>query len=160
MTGKHLIYTVTLRSVTESDLPIIFEHQSDPEASAIAAFPSRDREAFDAHWAKIFANDKIILRTIEVDGQMAGYLVSWEIKGGREVGYWLGREFWGKGIGTEALKQFLAYIHERPLFGRVAKHNAASKRVLEKCRFKLIGEDQYTNRANEVVKEFVLRLDD
>jgi len=151
---------ILLRPVTETDLPIIFEQMSDSESSAMAAVPSRDRETFNAHWAKIMANEDTIIRTIEVDGQVAGHLVSFMIEEEREVGYWLGRKFWGRGIASEALRQFLGVVKTRPLFGRVAKHNLASKRVLEKCGFKFIGEDKYTNRANEEVNEFVLRLDE
>ena len=151
--------SISLRNVTESDLTIIFEHQCDPEGSAMAAVPSRDRDAFDAHWAKIMTIESTILKTIEVDGLVAGHLVSFLIKDERDVGYWLGREFWGKGIATEALSQFLDEVKTRPLFGRVAKHNAGSRRVLEKCGFTVIGEDAYLNRAKEQVQEFVLRLD-
>jgi len=105
------------------------------------------------------ANDTIILKTIEVDGQVAGHLVSFLIEGERQVGYWLGKEFWGRGIATESLCQFLGVVKMHPLFGRVAKHNGASRRVLEKCGFKFIGEGKYVNIANEEVEEFVLRLD-
>ncbi len=150
---------ILLRAVTLSDLPIFFEQQLDPDAAAMAAFPSRDKEAFDAHWAKIMANEAVILRTIEADGQVAGHLVSFLIEGEREVGYWLGREFWGRGIASEALKQFLGVVQTRPLVAHVAKHNLGSKRVLEKCGFKVIGEDKYTNIGNEEVEEFILRLD-
>lgn len=151
---------ILLRTITESDLPIIYEHQADPESSAMAAFPSRDREAFDAHWAKIMVRQDTILRTIEMDGQVAGHLVSWEWEDGeREVGYWLGKEFWGKGIATEALRQFLGVVQTRPLVAHVAKHNHGSRRVLEKCGFMVIGEDKYMNRSNEEVEEFILRLD-
>ena len=149
---------VILRDVTASDLPIIFEQQLDPESSTMAALPSRDKEAFDTHWAKIMADKTVILKTIEVDGQVAGHLVSFNLEGERQVGYWLAKEFWGKGIATEALKQFLTYIHERPLFGRVAKHNIGSRRVLEKCGFKVIREDTYINIGKEEVEEFVLKL--
>lgn len=150
---------ILLRPVTASDLLILFEQQLDPEATAMAAFPSREREAFDSHWAGIMADDTVLLRTIEVDGQVAGSLVSWEMLGEREVGYWLGREFWGRGIATEALSQFLGAAAKRPLFAHVAKHNAASRRVLEKCGFTVIGEDKYVNIGNEEVEEFVLRLE-
>ena len=149
---------IILRPVTVSDLPIIYDQQADPESSAMAAFPSRDREAFDAHWAKIMANEKVILRTIEVDGHVAGHLVSWEMEEGREVGYWLGMEFWGKGIATEALSQFLGVVQTRPLFAHVAKHNIGSRRVLEKCGFMVIGDDTYIVMGNEKVEEFVLRM--
>lgn len=151
--------SILLRPVTASDLPIFFEQQLDPEATAMAAFPSRDKEAFDAHWAKIVANDTVILRTIEMDGRAAGHLVSFLIEGEREVGYWLGREFWGRGIASEALRQFLGVVQTRPLVAHVAKHNLGSRRVLEKCGFKVVGEDKYLNRGNEEVEEFILRLD-
>ena len=151
--------SVILREVTFADLPIFYEQQADPESSAMAAFPSRDREAFDAHWVKIMANDTVILRTIEVDGQVVGHLASFLIEGEREVGYWLGKEFWGKGIATEALKQFLGVVKTRPLFSHVAKHNIGSRRVLEKCGFKIIGEDTYVNIGKEEVEEFIFRLD-
>ncbi|HSG45514.1 MAG TPA: GNAT family N-acetyltransferase [Anaerolineales bacterium] len=151
--------SILLRNVTESDLPIFFEHQLDNEVTAIAAFPSRDRESFDAHWAKIMANESNILMTIEVDGQVAGNILSWEQEGKREIGYWLGREFWGKGIASESLNQFLGVVKTRPLFAHVAKHNTASLRVLEKCRFKVVGEDNYVNIGKNEVKEFVLKLD-
>lgn len=150
---------VTLRDVTEHDLPILYEHQLDPEATAMAAFPPRDRETFMAHSAKIMADASVVFRAIVFDGQLAGSLVSWEMDGEREVGYWLGKEYWGRGVATEALRQFLGVVKTRPLFGRVAKHNDASKRILEKCGFKVVGEDKYTNNASEEVDEFVLRLD-
>jgi RimJ/RimL family protein N-acetyltransferase len=150
---------VTLRDVIESDLPIFFEQQRDPEANAMAAFPARDREAFMAHWAKTMANPNNILKTILFDGQVAGNIVCWETLGEWEVGYWLGRDFWGKGIASAALTEFLQTMTTRPLFGHVARHNVASKRVLEKCGFTLIGESAYMNIAGEEVPEFVLRLD-
>jgi RimJ/RimL family protein N-acetyltransferase len=155
----NIMPNVALRPVVESDLPILFEHQRDPEAAAMAAFPSRTREEFDAHWAKIMSEETAILRTIEADGQVAGHMVSWEMEKGREIGYWLGKEFWGRGIATQALRQFLDEVKTRPLFAHVAKHNLASQRVLEKCGFKVIGENKFKNRGSEEVEEFVLKLE-
>jgi len=68
--------SVLLRNVTQNDLPTIFEQMAYPESSAMAAVPSRDKDAFDVHWARIMADENIILRTIEVEGQAAGHLVS------------------------------------------------------------------------------------
>ena len=150
---------IILRPVIQSDLPIIFEQMSDPESSAMAAVPSRNKEEFDAHWKKIMANENTTLRTIEVDGQVAGHLVSFLMGEERDIGYWLGKEFWGKGIATEALSQFLGVVKTRPLFGRVAKHNPGSKRVLEKCGFKVVEEGKYLNWKKEEVEEFILRLE-
>lgn len=151
---------ILLRLVTESDLPTLYEQQLDPEATAMAAFPSRDEEAFYAHSKKIMADEAVIFRAIIYDGQVAGSIGSWEMEGKREVGYWIGREFWGKGIATQALTQYLEVEKARPLFAYVVKHNVGSKRVLEKNGFKVIGEDSYTNPAGVLVDQFVLKLGD
>ncbi len=132
---------VHLRHVIESDLPIFFEQQLDPDATRMAAFPSRDREAFMAHWAKIMRDETNTLMTILFDGQVAGNIVSWQQDDKREVGYWLGKEYWGKGIATRALAEFLNHVTQRPLYAHVAKHNLASIRVLEKCGFARRGGD-------------------
>jgi RimJ/RimL family protein N-acetyltransferase len=150
---------ITLRNVIQGDLPIFFEHQLDPVAAKMAAFPSRDREAFMAHWAKIMANANVMNRTILFDEQVAGNIASFEMDGKREIGYWIGREFWGKGIASESLKQFLGQEVRRPLFAHVAQHNLASRRVLEKCGFEVIREDKWRPIPNEdEVEEFILTL--
>jgi len=150
--------SILLRDVIESDLPIFFEQQLDPDATAMAAFPSRDRDAFMAHWAKIMADESNILKTILFDGQVAGNIVCWEGSGKWEVGYWIGKEYWGKGIATQALAAFLGQVTTRPLYAHVAKHNIGSLRVLEKCGFTVIGEDKYSNSRGEEVEEFILKL--
>lgn len=138
--------TILLRDVIASDLPIFFEQQLDPVANQMAAFPARDRDAFMTHWTKIMADESDILKTILYGDQVAGNIVSWEHSDEREVGYWLGREFWGKGIATQALTLFLEQVTTRPLYAYVAKHNLASIRVLEKCGFTTTGEE-----AEEVI---------
>ena len=131
--------TVVLRDVAESDLELFFAYQLDPEAARMADFPARDRDAFMALWGRILANGEIVKRTILFDDQVAGNIVSFvEDDGRREVGYWLGRDFWGKGIATRALTAFLTIVTERPLYAEVAIHNYTSRRVLQKCGFTLI----------------------
>lgn len=132
---------VTLRDVIADDLPIFFEHQRDPVANALADFPARAREAFMAHWEKIMGAAAGIQQTVVYDGRVAGNIVCWEQGGQRLIGYWLGREFWGQGIATRALRLFVARVSERPLLAHVVKHNHPSRRVLEKCGFVLCGED-------------------
>ena len=95
--------TVLIRDVIESDLPIFFEQQLDPLANDMAGFPARDRETFMAHWARNLRNASGIHKTIIYADQVAGNIVSWEHDGEREIGYWFGREFWGKGIASRAL---------------------------------------------------------
>jgi RimJ/RimL family protein N-acetyltransferase len=151
---------VQLRDVLESDLPIFYEHQIDPDAARMAAFPSRDREAFMAHWAKIMADETVTLKTALFDGQVAGNMVCFAQSGEREVGYWLGKEYWGKGIATRALKEFLGLIQVRPLFAHVAKHNIGSKRVLEKCGFAAYGESKgFPDASGAQVEELILKLE-
>ncbi len=160
--GLSMSTTVFLRDVIASDLPIFFEQQFDPVANQMAAFPARDREAFMAHWAKILADKSNILKAIVSGDQVAGNIVSWEQPGEgskREVGYWLGREFWGKGIATQALSLLLEQVTTRPLYAYVAKHNLASVRVLEKCGFTITGEDKGLARTGgEGVEELILIL--
>ena len=124
----------------EEDLPILFEHQRDPEANAMAAFPARDREAFMEHWAKILADETLLARVIELDGRVAGNVGSFEFEGHREVGYWIDRALWGRGVATRGLAAFLIEETTRPLFAGVAPHNAGSMRVLEKSGFERTGE--------------------
>lgn len=133
---------VQLRDVTDDDLTIFYEQQLDPEATAMADFPSRDREAFMAHWAKNLPVATNIQRTILFNGEVAGNIVSWLQDGHREVGYWIGKSYWGKGIATQALSQFLAAVGERPLYAYAAKHNLGSIRVLEKCGFQPVEDDE------------------
>ena len=152
--------SIQLRNVQESDLSIFFEQQRDPLANQMAAFPARDKDAFMAHWAKIMKDETIILQTILFKGQVAGNLVSFELSGQREVGYWLGREFWGKGIATRALSEFLKQVKERPLYAHVARHNIASLRVLEKYGFTIQGEEKnFAVIQGEPVEGLILKLD-
>ena len=151
---------VTLRDVRDDDLPTFFEHQSDPEANRMANFPPRDRDAFMAHWAKILGDDRGTARTVEVDGAVAGNIVSWVHDGERDVGYWIGREHWGEGVATAALGAFLTIVEERPLFAHVAEHNVGSIRVLEKCGFALVGQVTLPDDAgNEEGTERLYRLE-
>lgn len=133
---------VVLRDVADGDLPSFYENQSDAEAARMAAVPSRERAAFDEHWARIRADETVLIRTIVVDGEVAGNVLSFERDRRREVGYWLGRAFWGKGIASRALAAFLEHETRRPLHAAVARHNPASRRVLEKCGFAVVGDTE------------------
>ena len=148
-----------LRDVEPADLPVFYEHQLDADATAMAAFPARDRAAFDAHWAtNVLGNAAAVTRTILVDGQVAGYIGSWPQDGARLVGYWIGKEHWGKGVATTALAAFLHLVTERPLRAHVVEHNVGSIRVLEKCGFSLEREEKVEGAGTDVVElVFVLR---
>ena len=130
-----------LREVEEFDLPIFFEHQADPVAYTLADFPPRDRAAFMAHWAKRQELPTTLQRTIVVDGKVVGNVQSFVRDGVQEVGYWLGREYWGRGYASAALARFLPLVPVRPLYAGLAKSNIASRRVLEKSGFEVIRDE-------------------
>jgi len=131
---------MVLRDVVEEDLDAFYEQQLDPEATAMALFPARDRESFDAHWRRVLADGSVTKKTIVDDGRVAGNVGCWEADGRRYVGYWLGREFWGRGLATAALTELVRGLAERPLYAWVATSNVGSIRVLEKCGFTRVGE--------------------
>ena len=149
---------VHLRDVRDDDLVTLFEHQTDPEANRMANFEARDRDAFMAHWAKILRDDSVVVRTIEVEGRVAGNIVSWEHDGERDVGYWIGRDDWGKGVATAALTAFLVELDTRPLHAHVAAHNVGSIRVLEKCGFERSGTERLPVDTDKV-QELLMKLD-
>jgi RimJ/RimL family protein N-acetyltransferase len=151
---------VRLRDVIEGDLPVFFEHQCEPEANRLAAFPARARDAFRAHWAKILGDQSVIARTILVGGQVAGNIVCWERGHQSLVGYWIGREHWGKGVASKALAEFLGMVKARPLFAYVAKQNIPSIRVLEKCGFRVCAAETASLGAPlDGIEEVVFVLD-
>lgn len=129
----------------------------------MAAFTSRepsDRDAFNAHWERILKDPLNVCKTIDVDGIAVGNLLCFPLFGKISVGYWIGKEFWGKGIATAALKTFLEELETRPLYAAAAADNAGSIRVLEKCGFVIYGSEMgYANARKEEIKEVLLRLD-
>lgn len=155
--------TVTIREVAASDLEIFFRQQLDPEANRLAAFVNRDpadRPAFDAHWQKILQSPQNINRTIVAGDQVAGHVACFPLAGHLEVTYWLGREFWGRGIATQALRCLLGLVDVRPVFARAATDNHGSVRVLQKCGFNIIGTDRgFAKSRGQDTDEYILRLD-
>jgi RimJ/RimL family protein N-acetyltransferase len=154
----------TLRELRDEDLPLLFEQWADPVAAQMAAFTAPNhmhRDAFERRWARLRADETILNRVIVADDEVAGTIGSWGDPGEREVTYWIGRSFWGKGVATDALTAFLAVERSRPLHARVAADNAGSRRVLEKCGFRVIGTDRgFAEARSAEIEEFVLRLDE
>lgn len=154
--------SVNLRDVLKDDIRIFFEHQSDPVANQMAAFTSKDfadREAFNARWERLMANNSIRKQTILFDGHVTGSIASFEMEGKREVTYWIGRDYWGKGIASTALAMFLNQEQTLPIYARVAKDNAGSIRVLKKCGFTVCGEEKgFALARGEEIEEYILIL--
>jgi RimJ/RimL family protein N-acetyltransferase len=133
---------VELRPVEPEDVAHFHEHERDPEALRRANFPVRDRETFVAHWERnILGEPSVRAVAVLVDGQLAGNIVAWWQEGRRYVGYWLAREFWGRGIGTAALRRFLTEEPVRPLYADTDFGNTASAKLLERCGFQRIAAE-------------------
>jgi len=155
---------IKLRNVRKADLPDLFDQQNDAGAHQMVGITSHepdDREAYFNKWERILPDPDVNTRAILYDGRIAGnihcFLAPWSQKW--EVGYWLGREFWGLGIASKALKQFLEIEKRRPLFATASAHNKASVAVLEKCGFEKIAKNKVViERTGREIEEFAFRL--
>lgn len=155
-------HNMLLRPVEPSDLDVFFENQRDPEACQMVAFTSRDpndRAAYNEHMERVLANEEGCIQTVVVDGKVAGSVLKYMMEGRPELGYWFGRNYWGKGVATQAVGMFIEALGIRPLYAHVAKDNVGSIRVLEKNGFKLIEEGMfYSNARGMDVPEVILEL--
>ena len=149
---------IEVRDARPGDVPAFYAMHADPEANRRGAFTPRKRADFFKHWAKVLKNRLILKKTVLHNGKVAGYVVSFYRGRRREIGYWVARRHWGKGLASEGLRLTLENHHARPLFARVAKTNPASKRVVEKCGFRVVKENVYENEAGKKVEEYVLKL--
>ncbi|MCC6678116.1 MAG: GNAT family N-acetyltransferase [Phycisphaerales bacterium] len=127
--------SVSIRPVARADLPVLFEIQLDPEGNRLAGVVPRDRAAFEAALERAMSDPAFTARAVFADGVLVGSMARFPRDGRDFVGYWIAREHWGRGIATRAVALLLAEVPTRPLYARVARHNAASLRVLEKCGF-------------------------
>jgi RimJ/RimL family protein N-acetyltransferase len=155
---------ITLRAFADGDLDALFTWESDPRAVEMAAFtranPS-DRAAFDDHYERVRGDPANTLLAIEEDGEFVGTIGSYTMDGKREVTYWIAPSRWGRGIASRALRAFLAIETTRPLYGRVAGHNAASAKVLARAGFVEVGSDTgFAPGVGADVVERICRLDE
>ncbi|WP_181282077.1 GNAT family N-acetyltransferase [Arthrobacter woluwensis] len=152
-----------LRELRDADLDAVFAWESDPAGIGLAAFTRsdpNDRDAFDEHYRKIGAEPSNLIRVIEAEGEPVGTISSFWIDDDREISYWIARAWWGQGIASRALGLFLAEETTRPLRGRVAETNPASRAVLRKNGFEEVGQDTgYAAGVGRVVTEYLYRLD-
>ena len=128
-----------LRPVTDADLPVLWAHQNDQQAHAMAGFSTyREQAAFEERMLKILAKPEIIILAVELDGKVLGTVGKWVAENHDEINYWIDPEHWGKGIASQAVKLFLEKHEHRPIYGHTAADNFGSIRVLEKNGFQRI----------------------
>lgn len=128
---------VRLREVQETDLELFFEHEHDPETVRRSKFVPRERERFMTHWAtRVLGDPTVLVRTVTVNGEVAGNVVSWSEEERRFIGYVFARKYWGRGIGTRAVTLHLLQERTRPLYADPFSGNLGSVRLLERCGFR------------------------
>lgn len=131
---------IHLRGTVPADVPALFDMQLDPAGNELAGTRPRDRAAFEARWKEILADAPLARtgvtpRVIIADGLLVGSINIFPQEGTDSIGYWLAREHWGRGIATRAIALLIEEVGVRPLFARVASHNVASRRALERNGF-------------------------
>jgi ribosomal-protein-alanine N-acetyltransferase len=153
---------VSLRALREDDLPMMFEIQLDDTAQQLAAFTdktARDRDAYLQKFRRILADDAIVTRVVEVDGEAVGSVAAFPIEGDTEVTYWIRRDRWGRGVATAALAALLDEVTVRPVYGRIAEDNVGSALVLERNGFIRVGSEKAFAEARQTtITELVFRL--
>ncbi len=153
---------IKLRPTEISDLDTLFLFQTDKEAGYLAAFMPKDptdKYAYLNKYTKLLADPTVNNQTIIVNNIIAGSIAKFVMEGDAEITYWIDRNFWGQGIATKALKDFLNAETTRPIFGRVAFDNFGSQKVLEKCGFVKTGTDKgFANARQTEIEEFIYKL--
>ncbi|MCT9007341.1 GNAT family N-acetyltransferase [Streptomyces sp. NPDC054766] len=154
---------VVLRAVRDADLPVFFAQMNDLEGLRMAAFTAKDpsdRALFQEHWARIRQDPAVIARTVVGDNdEVVGNAAVFGPPEEREVTYWIGRQYWGRGAATAALRELLVIATERPLHARAAADNLASIQVLKKCGFEVSGSERdFANARGEIIDEVLLTL--
>lgn len=153
---------ITLIKTEEEDLHAFFQFQLDQEANYLAAFTAKDptdKTAYIEKYTKHLADPTIHMRTIKVNGEIAGSIAKFVMENEAGITYWLDRKFWGQGIATAALQDFLKIEPIRPIYGRVAFDNYGSQRVLEKCGFVKIGKETgFANARQAEIEEYIYKL--
>lgn len=153
---------IQLRPTVMADLDTLFQFQLDKEGAYMAAFMpknSTDKEAYLIKYAKLLDDPAVNNQTIILDDVIVGSIAKFVMEGNTEITYWIDRKFWGQGIATKALNEFLALVKRRPIFGRVAFDNFGSQKVLENCGFHKIGSDKgFANARQMEIEEFIYKL--
>ncbi|MBS1497392.1 MAG: GNAT family N-acetyltransferase [Bacteroidetes bacterium] len=153
---------IKLRPTVIADLDTLFLFQLDKEGGYLAAFMPKDstnKVAYLTKYTKLLNDPTVNNQTIILDGIIVGSIAKFVMEGDTEITYWIDKKFWGQGIATKALNEFLSIETHRPIFGRVAFDNFGSQKVLEKCGFEKVGSDKGFASARQMeIEEFIYKL--
>ena len=144
---EHLI----LRRWNENDAEDLYKYASDPDVGPIAGWPVHQsiEESRDVI-RNVLSSKEAYAVCLKEDGKAIG-AIELKLNGGLrndlaagddecEVGYWLGKPFWGQGIMPEAAKEMLRHAFEdlsmQKVWAGYYEGNTKSRRVQEKCGFR------------------------
>lgn len=152
---------LVLRPFCERDLDDFFEYASVPEVGEMAGWPHHESKDISRVIINSFIKEKKVLAlTLKDGGKVIGSIgldESWALNDEKykefyikEIGYVLSKAYWGKGLMPEAVKKVVEYSFDN--FGLDAitvghfMSNNQSKRVIEKCGFCFVKDDEYFSK--------------
>lgn len=154
--------SIQLTKTKTEDLPSLYQFQLDKEANHLAAFTATNQNTeadYINKFTPFLSNPAINMFTIRTNNEIVGSIAKFMMDDEAELTYWIDRKFWGKGVATNALKEFLKIEQTRPIRGRVAFDNYGSQKVLEKCGFVKIGMDKgFANARQAEIEEYIYKL--
>jgi [ribosomal protein S5]-alanine N-acetyltransferase len=128
----------------------------------MAAFTAKDtfnKSAYVEKYSKFLLDPTIHMYTIRINEIIVGSISKFVMFDESEITYWIDKSFWGKGIATVALREFLKIELSRPIYGRTSFDNFGSQKVLLSNNFEKIGTDKgFANGSGEEIEEFVYML--
>ncbi|WND01427.1 GNAT family N-acetyltransferase [Temperatibacter marinus] len=154
---------IELRDLAHCHFEDLYNQKNDSDVLAwIPGEYPLDRRTFDTKTSDALAKGQTVEQanyTIFVDGIIAGMIGQFPRDGEDrfEVGYFIGQEFWGKGVASRALVLCLKNLRElgfnHPLYGCHAADNPSSGRVLEKAGFQPEADIPFTLADGTVVMD-------
>ena len=155
-----------LRHPVEVDAPSLVARLNDFEVSKwLAQVPLPYTHTDADEWIQLCKTDMLKLNfSIHLDGNLIGGVgLTAQPDGSHELGYWLGRDYWGFGFATEAATALVDYgITERKLGTIIATYfvgNDISARILSKLGFKTSGSKKiFSKSRDEEVEAIVMTL--
>ena len=140
---------VELRELTITDASLIVSALNDQDVihHLSSKIPQPYREEDALLWINQGSKDKAISRAITFQGEFCGvigvYLQSFDYQHSAELGYWLTKNLWGKGIASKATLLFTKLLfsstHITRIYNPVNADNIASIGVMKNAGFTLEG---------------------
>ena len=160
----------TLRPFKMSDAPEVAEQANNKEiAKYVGSLPYPYKLKDAKNWLKIVTAEKYKKEpgqfdfAIVINGKVAGSISLNSVKYGHkaEIGYWLGKDFRGGGVMSEAIKQVCKFgfdqLKLKRIYARVHVDNESSRRVLEKNGFETEGTmKKEAKRGNKYVDSYLM----